>query len=211
MSFWYKSAENRHCHPNCSCQAECQGPWTSCSDFQKPCVSKTAVFRVNDTSRSLCDPVYVVIVFHLVKQSTKPLGFLLLFLGRVFDFKRGSFEPLEPPLATGMLFPSKIPFNPMHIPMPPTVMRLGEVSKVGMCCFQDGHPEEFWNLNPGWPWKGQLTSWNLPPVAMAGPCISGAIVSLWLGCWKSSSGPGWYILRLSVNLHNQHHISNKLR
>ncbi len=46
------------------------------SDFQKPCVSKTAVFRMNDTSRSLCYPVYVVIVFHLVKQSAKPLGFL---------------------------------------------------------------------------------------------------------------------------------------
>ncbi len=29
MSFWYKSAENCHCHPNCSCQAERQGPWTS--------------------------------------------------------------------------------------------------------------------------------------------------------------------------------------
>ncbi len=28
-------------------------------------------------------------------------GFLL-FLGRGFDFKGGSFEPLEPPLATGM-------------------------------------------------------------------------------------------------------------
>ncbi len=31
MSFWYKSAENCQCHPNCSCQAERQGPWTSCS------------------------------------------------------------------------------------------------------------------------------------------------------------------------------------
>ncbi len=35
-----------------------------------------AVFRVNDTSRSLCYPVYVVIVFHRVKQSAKPLGCL---------------------------------------------------------------------------------------------------------------------------------------
>ncbi len=34
---------------------------------------------MNDTSRSLCYPVYVVIVFHLAKQSAKPLGFLLLF------------------------------------------------------------------------------------------------------------------------------------
>ncbi len=49
------------------------------SDFQKPCVSKTAGFRVKDTSRSLCYPVYVVIVFHLVKQSAKLLGFLLIF------------------------------------------------------------------------------------------------------------------------------------
>ncbi len=46
------------------------------SDIQKPCVSKTVGFRVKDTSRSLCYPVYVVIVFHLVKQSAKPLGFL---------------------------------------------------------------------------------------------------------------------------------------
>ncbi len=31
MSFWYKSAEkNCQCHPNCSCQAERQDPWTSC-------------------------------------------------------------------------------------------------------------------------------------------------------------------------------------
>ena len=30
MSFWYKSAKNCQCHPNCSCQAERQGPWTSC-------------------------------------------------------------------------------------------------------------------------------------------------------------------------------------
>ncbi len=35
-----------------------------------------AGFRVKDTSRSLCYSVYVVIVFHLVKQSVKPLGFL---------------------------------------------------------------------------------------------------------------------------------------
>ena len=26
----YKSAENSQCHINCSCQAECQGPWISC-------------------------------------------------------------------------------------------------------------------------------------------------------------------------------------
>ncbi len=32
---------------------------------------------MKDTSRSLCYPVYVVIVFHLLKQSDKPLGFLL--------------------------------------------------------------------------------------------------------------------------------------
>ncbi len=32
------------------------------------------------TSRSLCYPVYVVVVFHFVKQSAKPLGFLLKFL-----------------------------------------------------------------------------------------------------------------------------------
>ncbi len=31
------------------------------------------------TSRSLCYPVYVVIVFHLVKQSAKPLGFMFSF------------------------------------------------------------------------------------------------------------------------------------
>ncbi len=30
MSFWYKSAEDCQCHPSCSCQAERQGPWTSC-------------------------------------------------------------------------------------------------------------------------------------------------------------------------------------
>ncbi len=30
MSFWYKTVENCQCHPNCSCQAERQGPWTSC-------------------------------------------------------------------------------------------------------------------------------------------------------------------------------------
>ncbi len=46
------------------------------SDFQKPCILKTAGLGVKDTSRSLCYPVYVVIVFHLVKQSAKPLGFL---------------------------------------------------------------------------------------------------------------------------------------
>ncbi len=38
------------------------------------------VFRVKDTSRSLCYPVYVVTVFHLVKQSAKPLGFLFVFV-----------------------------------------------------------------------------------------------------------------------------------
>ena len=46
--------------------------------FRKPCVSKTADFRVKDTSRSLCYPGYVAIVFHLVKQSAKPLGFLFI-------------------------------------------------------------------------------------------------------------------------------------
>ena len=46
------------------------------SDFQKLCVSKTAGLRVKDTSRSLRFPVYVVIVFHLEKQSAKSLGFL---------------------------------------------------------------------------------------------------------------------------------------
>ncbi len=30
MSFWYKSAENCQCHINCSCQAERQGPSSSC-------------------------------------------------------------------------------------------------------------------------------------------------------------------------------------
>ncbi len=34
---------------------------------------------MKDTSRSLCYPVYVVIVFYLVKQSAKPLGFLFIF------------------------------------------------------------------------------------------------------------------------------------
>ncbi len=37
-------------------------------------------FRVKDISRSLCYPVYVVIVFHLVNQSAKPLGFLFFFM-----------------------------------------------------------------------------------------------------------------------------------
>ncbi len=50
------------------------------SDFQKPCASKTAGLRVKHTSRSLCYPV-LCIVFHLVKQSAKPLGFLLALLG----------------------------------------------------------------------------------------------------------------------------------
>ncbi len=47
-----------------------------------------AGFRVKDTSRSLCYPVYVVIVFHLVKQSAKPLGFLffLIFFTIMFSF-----------------------------------------------------------------------------------------------------------------------------
>ncbi len=44
------------------------------------------------------------------RDLTSGLGFnmggggfgFLLFLGRGFDFKGGSFEPLEPPLATGM-------------------------------------------------------------------------------------------------------------
>ena len=49
------------------------------SDFQKHCVSKAAGLRVKDTSRPLCYPVYVATVFHLVKQSTKDLGFLLNF------------------------------------------------------------------------------------------------------------------------------------
>ena len=34
VSFWYKSAENCQCHTNYSCQAECQGPWTFCWDFE---------------------------------------------------------------------------------------------------------------------------------------------------------------------------------
>ena len=46
------------------------------SNIQKPCASKTVGLRVKDTSRYLCYPVYVVIVYHLVKQSAKPLGFL---------------------------------------------------------------------------------------------------------------------------------------
>ena len=59
-------------------------------DFQKKktkkktCASKTAGLRVKDTSRSLCYPVYVVIVFHLVKQSTKSLGFLFPFVSLFF-------------------------------------------------------------------------------------------------------------------------------
>ncbi len=67
------------------------------SDFQKPCVSKTAGFRVKDTSRSLCYPVYVVIVFHLVKQSAKPLGFL-------FTFVSFFLQLLSPFLPSGLLF-----------------------------------------------------------------------------------------------------------
>ncbi len=50
--------------------------YTCISDFQKPCASKTTGLRVKDTSRSLCYQFYVVIVFHLVKQRAKPLGFL---------------------------------------------------------------------------------------------------------------------------------------
>ncbi len=46
-------------------------------DFQKPCALKTTGIRVKDTSRSLSYLFLCIIVFHLVKQSAKPLGFLL--------------------------------------------------------------------------------------------------------------------------------------
>ncbi len=48
------------------------------SDFQKPCVSKTAGFRVRDLDLCVIQ-FYVVIVFPLVKQSAKPLHFLFQF------------------------------------------------------------------------------------------------------------------------------------
>ena len=54
-----------------------------------------AGFRVKDTSRSLCYPVYVVIVFHLVKQSAKPLGFLLFFFVFVLLFYRLSANTVQ--------------------------------------------------------------------------------------------------------------------
>ncbi len=53
---------------------------------------------MKDTSRSLCYPAYVVIVFHLVKQSAKPLGFLLFVYFNQIEFqKRWSnfYEPLD--------------------------------------------------------------------------------------------------------------------
>ncbi len=53
------------------------------SDFQKPCISKTAGLRVKDTSTLYVVQFYVVIVFHLVKQSAKPLGFLLRLVLKV--------------------------------------------------------------------------------------------------------------------------------
>ncbi len=40
-----------------------------------------AGFRVKDTSRSLCYPVYVVIVFHLVKQTPSPWASCYTLLG----------------------------------------------------------------------------------------------------------------------------------
>ncbi len=63
------------------------------SIFQKPCISKTAGLRVKDTSRSLFNPVYVVIAFYRVKQSAKPLGFLLIFEKKThFQFFTISFR-----------------------------------------------------------------------------------------------------------------------
>ncbi len=47
MSFWYKSAENSQCHPNCSCQAERQGPWTSCLDFKFQNYTKWLLCRLS--------------------------------------------------------------------------------------------------------------------------------------------------------------------
>ena len=35
MRFWYKSAENYQCHPKCSCEAERQGPWSSCFSLRE--------------------------------------------------------------------------------------------------------------------------------------------------------------------------------
>ncbi len=49
--------------------------------FRKPCASKTAGLRVKDTPRSHAIQFYVVIVFHLVKQSAK--GFLFVLVGNL--------------------------------------------------------------------------------------------------------------------------------
>ncbi len=64
-----------------TCDVECLIPGVirCISDFRQPCDSKTAGPRVKDYLDLYVIHFYVVIVFHLVKQSTKPLGFLLYF------------------------------------------------------------------------------------------------------------------------------------
>ena len=49
------------------------------SNFQKPCVLKTAGFRVKDNLDLCVIQFYgVIVVFHRDKQSSKPLDFLSL-------------------------------------------------------------------------------------------------------------------------------------
>ncbi len=60
---------------------------------------------MKDISRSLCYPVYVVIVFHLVKQSAKPLGFL--FLNYNTTIKEIDLKPFAILFQTGM-FPDTV-------------------------------------------------------------------------------------------------------
>ncbi len=47
------------------------------SDFQQPCISQMAGLRAKNTPKSVCYPVYVVIVCHLDKQSVKAPGLLV--------------------------------------------------------------------------------------------------------------------------------------
>ena len=49
---------------------------------------------MKDTSRSLCYPVFVVIVFHLVKQSAKPLVFFFKFVANMGPYGSKNFKTL---------------------------------------------------------------------------------------------------------------------
>ncbi len=112
------------------------------SDFQKPCVSKTASLRVKDTSRSLCYPVLCGHCLPSCQAECQAPGLLVCSTTMVFhDFFRVNMGPYGSQNFKTLLLP-QITFE------------FSKVSLNSIC----GESNDTITFDLEWPWRSQSKS-----------------------------------------------------